>query len=139
MDARVNTETTISETIMPQITESEEQHEPDDHTQQAYERCDEQRATLRLCMGEIASEATLALQEADLNMQMYYSIPSSGAALLTFMTPAHPSDEAWELVTETICSAVSSKIKVSGLIGRPLTCAASGAQVNVAEVSGEED
>jgi hypothetical protein len=122
------TTTTIGETIMPPIINAAEQHESDDQTQ-ADERCDEQRATLRLCLDDIASEATSALQATDLTMPMYFSVPSGGKALLTFMTPGDPSAEAWKQVTAIICDILLSKIVVSGLVGRPLACAPSGASV----------
>jgi hypothetical protein len=54
MGARVNTVTSISETILPQLIESEDQQESEDQTQ-ADKRRDEKRARLRLCLNEIAS------------------------------------------------------------------------------------
>jgi hypothetical protein len=127
--------TTIRETIMPRIVSEEEQLESAVQTQ-ADERCDEQRATLRLCLDEIAEEATSALQGTDLNMPVYFSVPSSGAALLTFCTPLDPTEGAWEQVTAIICDILLSKIAVSRLVARPLACAPSGVLVNALEASG---
>jgi hypothetical protein len=108
---------------MPQIIDAEEQqHESADETQ-ADERCDEQRAMLRVSLDEIASETTSALQEADLTMPVYFSVPSSGSAILTFMTSADPSDEDWSRATEIVCDVAGRKIQVENLIGRNLRCA----------------
>jgi hypothetical protein len=135
--AGINTAvTTIRETIMPQLFESEEeqQHEADDHSQ-ASARRDEQRAILRLCLDEIASETTSALRDAAVAIPMLFAIPSSGAALVTFATPGDPTDSIWSRVTAIILDIVGSKIEVRGLIGRPLACAASGA-IGMAELPG---
>jgi hypothetical protein len=118
---------------MPQIIEAEEQQESD-HNAQAAERQNEQRATLRLCLNEIASEVTAALRDASLTIPVYFSVPSCGA-LVSFCTPTDPTDQEWAKATAIIVHVVGSKIKARGLVSRPLACAAMGISANAAEVS----
>jgi hypothetical protein len=114
---------------MPPLIKSDELHDGPDDQVEAADRLHSQRAKLRLSLDEIASEVTTALQDAALAMPVFLSVPSTGA-LLTFMTPGDPPDEAWATVTDIICGILSSKIVVGGLIARPLACAASGALAN---------
>jgi hypothetical protein len=115
---------------MPQIIDAEEQHESADQTQ-ANDRCDEQRARLRPCLDDVAEEAISALQEADLTMPVYFAVPSSGSAILTFMTCHDPSDADWSKATQIICDVAGRKIQVENLIGRALRCAPSGNSMNL--------
>jgi hypothetical protein len=110
---------------MPQLIEAAEHPETENQTQ-ADKRHDEQRATLRRDLDEIASEVSRALHEVDLNMPVYFSVPSSGAAILTFMTPVDPSDEDWSRATKIVCDVASRKVQMPNLIGQALRCAPSG-------------
>jgi hypothetical protein len=67
-------------------------------------------------------------------MPIFFSVPASGSALLTFAAPGDPSDSDWERVTQIVCRVVGTEIEVEGLFGRPLACAAVGAAMAAGDV-----
>jgi hypothetical protein len=122
---------------MPQLCQDEFPEDDADLQAQAAERQDAQRDRLRMSIDQIAAEVTAALRDEDLAMQVFFAVPSSGSALLTFATADDSADEVWEHVTRIVCRIVGDTIGVTGLIGRSLTCAATGVSMAAADVSGD--
>jgi hypothetical protein len=136
MGVMINTAVTkTDETAMPQLCQDEFPEDDADLQTQVAERRDAQRDRLRISIDQIAAEVTAALRDADLTMQVFFAVPSSGSALLTFATPDDPADDTWEHVTSIVCQIVGNTIGVTGLIGRSLTCAATGVAMAAADVS----
>jgi hypothetical protein len=66
-------------------------------------------------LAEVAAEAAIALKDAGLSMQVFFSVPSSGEALATFATPADPCEKDWALASEIIARIVGGKLGLGGL------------------------
>jgi CBS-domain-containing membrane protein len=120
---------------MPQLYENEPQPDDGGLEAQPAERRDAQRDRLRMSIDQIAAEVTAALRDGDLAIQVFFAIPSGGPALLSFATTADPTDQTWERVSGIVCQIVGNTIGVTGLIGRPLRCAATGIAMVAADVS----
>jgi len=126
--------TTTDETAMPQFFRDEFPDDAD-HQVQAVERRDVQRDRLRMAIDQIAAEVTTALRDESLTVPVFFAIPSSGSALLTFATAADPTDQTWERVSKIVCQIVGNTIGVTGLIGRSLACTATGVAMAAGDVS----
>jgi hypothetical protein len=120
---------------MPQLYENEPQPDDGGLEAQPAERRDAQRDRLRMSLNEIAAEVTTALCDENLNISVFFAVPSGGPALLSFATAADPTVEIWEHVSKIVCQIVGDTIGVTGLIGRSLTCAATGVAMVGADVS----
>jgi hypothetical protein len=124
---------TTDETVLPQLCQDEFPDDDGDLQTQAAERRDAQRDRLRMSIDQIAAEVTTALCDESLSMQVFFAVPSSGSALLTFATPNDPTDKTWGHASKIICGIVGNKIGVSGLFGRLLTPAATGVSSSLAQ------
>jgi hypothetical protein len=125
---------TTDERAMPQLFRDEFPDDAD-HKAQATERRDAQRDRLSVSIDQIAAEVTTVLCDESLRIPIFFAIPSSGSALLTFATTADPTDQTWERVSKIVCQIVGNTIGVTGLIGRPLTSAATGVATVAGDVS----
>jgi hypothetical protein len=121
---------------MPQLFRDEFPDDADLQAQAA-ERRDAQRDRLRMSIDQIAAEVTTVLRDESLNMPVFFAVPSGGPALVSFATPGDPPNETWEHVTRIVCQIVGNTIGVTGLTGRPLTCAATGVAMVAGDVSGD--
>jgi len=95
----------------------------------------ERRRKMISSLDEVATEATAALKDAGLTMPLFFSVPSSGEVLLTFATPADPSDPDWARASQIVCNIVGTIIGMEGLCSRPLPCMASNMAISAANVS----
>jgi hypothetical protein len=94
-----------------------------------------QRAVIRLALDEIGTETDIALRESGLSFPVGLTIPSSGYALITMVTPVDPSDDDWSQATAIVRHIVSSKLGGIRLRSRPLPCTMVNATMGVAEVT----
>jgi hypothetical protein len=94
----------------------------------------EQREKLILILPQIASEVTTAIRAANLAIPIFFMIPTTGDTLLTFATPADPTDADWDHASEIIRRIVEAKIGVGKLVTRPVHCISSEASIGAADV-----
>jgi hypothetical protein len=88
-----------------------------------------------LILPQIASEVTTAIRAANLAIPIFFTIPSSGDALLTFATPLDPTDVDWDRTTEIIREILETKTGVGKLVARPVHCISAGIPIGVADVT----
>jgi hypothetical protein len=128
---------------MPQLIDPEElQNHAADPDASASDWRRQQRKRLTMSLDDIAAAVTTALQEAGLTMPIFFTIPSSGDALLTYATPLDPSDSEWLRAGQIVSDIVCSKIDGVRLRHQELPCAASGAVMGAADLlvgSGEAE
>jgi hypothetical protein len=92
------------------------------------------RDTIRAQLNAIAAAVQLALRDADLAQPVFFSVPSSGKAILTFGTPLDPSEADWNRISAIICTIVGEKTGLEGLTGRELPCAVAAGMMAVADL-----
>jgi hypothetical protein len=105
---------------MPQLTENAELA---DAIASDEGRHAKSRQILSACLTDIAEEVTAALTNAGITIPVFMSIPSSGRAVLSYMTPDDPDDDVWQEVGEIIGDIVAERIGIDLLNAEPLVCA----------------
>ena len=70
------------------------------------ERLSSQRQFLAASLKDIEIKVRTALDDAGLAVEVFFTIPSSGEALLTLATPADPSDPDWPRANQIVCDIV---------------------------------
>jgi len=112
---------------MPQISEQTEQLDYQTLDQEiSGDRLFQQRKLLTSRLADIAFLTRAALDAASLPMEIFFVIPSSGDAMITYGTPGDPCDEDWVYVDRIISDIVGNIVGLSGLHGRELPCAGTG-------------
>jgi hypothetical protein len=96
-----------------------------------------QRAIVRLALDEIATEVGAALRDAHLDFPIGLTVPSSGYARITMVTPVDPSEDDWSQATAIVRDIVSRKLGGIRLRSRPLPCAMVNATMDAAEVTAD--
>jgi hypothetical protein len=92
------------------------------------------RATIREQLNVIAATVQLALRDADLAQPVFFSVPSSGKAILTFATPLDPSEADWNRISAIICAIVGEKTGLEGLTARKLPCSVAAGTMGAADL-----
>ena len=72
------------------------------------------RARAKAELGQIARQAKQALADAGIDLSLFFLVPNSGDATLTFGTITDPPDDEWEQVGEIVSAIVRQTV---GLIG----------------------
>jgi hypothetical protein len=94
--------------------------------------CVKKRAKLAELLDKVSADVTEEFQNIGLSMPIFLIVPSTGNALVTFGTPADPSDEDWEAASKIVIRVVATHaggdIK---LVANELTCAAAGSPNHV--------
>jgi hypothetical protein len=85
-------------------------------------------------LNDIAAAVQLALRDANLMQPVFFSVPSSGNAILTFGTPLDPSELEWSRISTIICTIVGQKTGLKGLIGRELPCSVAAGTMAAADL-----
>ena len=94
-----------------------------------------QRSIIRQSLDEIAEELGVAMRAANLHYPIGLTVPISGEALVTMVTPVDPSDDDWSHATAIVRQIVSRRLGGIRLRSRPLTCAMANAPMNAAEIT----
>jgi hypothetical protein len=81
------------------------------------------RQTVTACLPDIAREVAAAQVAAAISVPVFLFIPSSGRAVVSFMTPDDPDDGVWAEITGIIRNIVAEKIGMDWLHSQPLACA----------------
>ena len=93
------------------------------------------RSIIRELLGEIAKELSVAMRAANLHYPIGLTVPHSGEAFVTMVTPVDPSDDDWSHATAIVRQIVSRRLGGIRLRNRPLTCAMANAPMNAAEIT----
>jgi hypothetical protein len=91
------------------------------------------RAWIRDQLDAIAAAVQIALWDADLAQPVFFCVPSSGDAILTFATPLDPSDADWNKISAIVSGIVGEKTALSGLTTRDLRCSVATGAMAVAD------
>ena len=82
-----------------------------------------QRARAAAELERITRQAKRALQEADIDLDLFFLAPNSGDAILIYGTPANPDEASWERVGEIVAAIVGGLIGLRGTRRREVQCA----------------
>ncbi len=94
-----------------------------------------QRSIIRESLDEFAEELGVAMRAANLHYPIGLTVPTSGEALVTMVTPVDPTDDDWSHATAIVRQIVSKRLGGIRLRSRPLTCAMANAPMNAAEIT----
>jgi hypothetical protein len=94
-----------------------------------------QRSIIRESLDEFAEELRVALRGANLHYPIGLTVPLSGEALVTMVTPGDPSDDDWSHATAIVRQIVSRRLGGKRLQSRPLTCAMANAPMIAADIT----
>ena len=81
------------------------------------------RARAKAELVQITQQVRQALNDADIDLDVFLMIPASGDAVATFGTVADPCDELWERVTEIVSSVVGRTVGLDRTRCREVACA----------------
>jgi hypothetical protein len=87
-----------------------------------YDRATELRQRATQALPQIAELSNEALRQAGIEFEVFFVVPRSGDAILTFGTLADPTDKVWEAVSNIISPIVQDSIDASGLRSHELLC-----------------
>jgi hypothetical protein len=96
-----------------------------------------QRTVIRLALDGIAIEVGAALRDARLDFPVGLTVPSSGYALATMVTPVDPGEDDWFRATAIVRRIVSSKLGGIRLRSQPLPCTMVNASMNSTELTAD--
>jgi hypothetical protein len=82
-----------------------------------------EQAHLRMVLDEVAADVAAAMKDAGFSVEVFFTSPADGEALLNFATDIDPLHSDWPQVREIICSIVSSRVGIEGLWCRNVPCA----------------
>ena len=81
------------------------------------------RDRARNLLPQITQQVRQALNDADIDLDVFLMIPASGDAVATFGTVADPDDELWKRVTEIVSSIVRETVGLGRTRCREVICA----------------
>jgi hypothetical protein len=116
------------ETIMVENDEHDELS-PDDDALEI------QRSIIRQSLDEIASDFGAAMRDARLHFPLGLTVPNSGDAVATMVTPDDPSDDDWARASKIVCQVISTMLDGISLHGRPLPCTMVNATISATEIA----
>ena len=101
------------------------EEQADDHWQvrDDEDTVEAKRTRAAAMLEQIACQVREALRAEDIGMPVFFVIPNSGQAILSFGTPGDPPDDEWERVSEIVTSIVARSLGMRGPRRRELQCA----------------
>jgi hypothetical protein len=108
-----------------------------DSAMPAKDRPSRYRDTIREQLDAIAAAVQLALQDADLAQPVFFSVPSSGDAILIFASPLDPSDDDWNRIGAIVNAIVGERTGLVGLTGRELPCSVATGTMAIADLAAD--
>jgi hypothetical protein len=94
-----------------------------------------QRSIIRQLLDAIASDVRVAMRNAHLRFPLGLTVPNSGYAIATMVTPDDPSDDDWAQASEIVCQVISTRLNGVNLHGRPLPCTMVNATISATEIA----
>lgn len=82
------------------------------------------RAQAAAKLDQIAQETKQALIDADIDLGIFFVIPSSGHSIITFGTVSDPPDELWGQVSAVVSTIVRQAVGLDRVRCREVMCAA---------------
>jgi hypothetical protein len=98
-------------------------NQPDSANSDSHERPAELRRRATEALPQIAEQANEALRQVGIEFDVFFIVPRSGNAILTFGTLADPTDEVWEAASNIINVIVQDAIDAGELRSHELSCA----------------
>ena len=87
------------------------------------ERVADRRARAKDLLNEIARQTKQALTEQGIDTSVFFLVPNSGDAIITFGTSGDPSGDEWDRVGEIVGSIVAQSIGLDRVRCREVVCA----------------
>jgi hypothetical protein len=87
------------------------------------ERVADRRARAKDLLNEIARQTKQALTEQGIDTSVFFLIPHTGDAIVTFGTSLNPSDHEWNRVTEIVSAIVRQTVGLDHTRCREVVCA----------------
>src|ERR1700760_2970925 len=91
-----------------------------------------QRTLVGAELDQIALRVKEALIDANIDLELFFMVPSSGDAILTFGTMSDPDDELWDRVGLAIVSVLQEAVGLECTRSRPVLCATASTSRQVA-------
>jgi hypothetical protein len=99
---------------------------------------DAQRSIIRQSLDEIANDVGMAMRDSRMDFPLGLTVPNSGYAIVTMLTPVDPSEEDWLHATDIVCQIVAERLGGMRLRHRPLPCAMANAPISAADVTADD-
>ena len=74
-------------------------------------------------LDQIAQQAKQALSDASIDIELFFMVPRSSKAILTFGTLADPPDDLWNRVSEAVSCVVRNSLGIERTRCRGVACA----------------
>jgi hypothetical protein len=113
----------INTTMAERMVEMDAQEHEHEHGNNDDARTHREKAISKL--DEIVRLVRQRLVENKIDISLFFLIPRSGEAIVTFGTISDPSDQLWEQINDLVSSVVQDVIGVQRLKCRSVVCAAS--------------
>ena len=81
------------------------------------------RARAKAELNQIARQAKQALADHGIDLGLFFLIPNSGDAIITYGTPGDPPDDEWNRVREVVSSIVRQSVGLDRVRCREVMCA----------------
>jgi len=85
-----------------------------------------QRARVLAELDEIARTTKKALGEAEISISLFFMVPSTGTAILTYGTASDPDEELWDSVRSVVTSVLQEIVDLGSPNFRDVACATTG-------------
>jgi hypothetical protein len=120
--APINTATNSIRMAVMDVHDEHDDEMPDNDAAEGDEATYRSRAAAEL--DQIARQTKQTLVEADIDIDVFFLIPSSGNSVLIFGTPGDPDDDLWSRVSDVVGSVLRNLIGLDRVRCRQLMCAA---------------
>src|ERR1700729_206938 len=109
----------------------------DEQQREAFDEHDleTQRLNVRQSFDEIVTDIGIAMRDAHLTFPLGITIPSSGHAIVTVVSPGDPPDDEWEQASTIVQQVVGKRLGGIRLRSKHLSCAMVNATISGAEIT----
>ena len=85
-----------------------------------------QRAQARHLLPDIVARTRSALAAAGITYEVFYLVPGSGDAVITFGTNIEPdpTDAEWSIISDIVCGIIKDALEINKVMTREMTSAA---------------
>jgi hypothetical protein len=87
------------------------------------------RARVQSKLDQITQQVKAALDQAGVDIPVFFIVPTSGDAIVTFGTIIDPPDHQWKRVSEVVVSVVRQSVGLDQVRCREVICATTSDQL----------
>jgi hypothetical protein len=89
-----------------------------------------QRARAAAGLDQVARRAKAALVDVGIDLELFFMVPRSGNAILTYGTPGNPNDALWDRVRDIVVLVLQETIGLERPRCHEVLCATTGPIAN---------